>query len=379
MNILYITPYPLSYDYGGGMHATANLLSLASSPLTNKIDILCPAINSELFESYSDKIAKVEIVSSKISDKVYSLLTFNATKIYARFKKVFLPKIKTYDLIFIESTLCGFVFNQGHSLPPVISCIHNVEQDYQRVNNKGLRKNFLSYTSHISERITLKYSDIILALHQGDLRRIEQIYGTIPSEKVFFHSVCTFNKMNRTNNPLISRPLDLLYIGGLNRISNENSILEFLNICWGELAPLGINLSIAGRNPGNTLLDKCLNLPSVQVFPNPTDITTLINNAKLFILPDLFGCGMKVRVAESLSCGTPVIGTQLGLEGYDDCDSYGRNVNDIKSMVLPIKQAIRNPEILEQWSRNALKYWENNYSFEIFESRIHKIIAATIK
>ena len=48
------------------------------------------------------------------------------------------------------------------------------------------------------------------------------------------------------------------------------------------------------------------------------DLTPLYREAAAFVAPVFLGSGMKVKVAESLMHGCPVIGTPLALRGYTD-------------------------------------------------------------
>jgi glycosyltransferase involved in cell wall biosynthesis len=86
------------------------------------------------------------------------------------------------------------------------------------------------------------------------------------------------------------------------------------------------------------------------------------------------GSGMKLRVAEALSLGIPVVGTKCGLKGYDDIGTYGFSINDIPEMARVIRQLLTDDHTkLIDMSCAARSAWSSKYSFEAFSNRIQSV------
>jgi glycosyltransferase involved in cell wall biosynthesis len=48
------------------------------------------------------------------------------------------------------------------------------------------------------------------------------------------------------------------------------------------------------------------------------DATSILSNAKVLLAPIRFGAGLKGKIFQALQCGTPVVSTAIGLEGFFD-------------------------------------------------------------
>jgi glycosyltransferase involved in cell wall biosynthesis len=166
----------------------------------------------------------------------------------------------------------------------------------------------------------------------------------------------------------------ILFSGSLDSIFNEVGLLEFLNICWSKIQDCGYTLLVSGRNPSKKIILELGRYRNADIIANPPDMEKIIKNARLLVLPDLYGTGMKLRVAEALSYGVPVVGTVLGLRGYDNVESFGVAVESIHDMNEAVLTLIESTERLKKLSLSAIELWEDRYTFKIFRSRIHSIL-----
>jgi glycosyltransferase involved in cell wall biosynthesis len=155
---------------------------------------------------------------------------------------------------------------------------------------------------------------------------------------------------------------------------NEIAISQFLARCWNKLQQSGYSLHIAGRNPSRRLLSTARKYSNVRIIRNPTNMGLILSNSRILLLPDISGTGMKGRVAEALSYGVPIIGTQYGLRGYTDISEYGYIVNTIDDMLMPIERLLSDERALTQYSLNAYHNWVNKYSYTVYSLRLRSII-----
>lgn len=377
MKILYITPWCPDPKTGGGRHCYFNLRSLCSIPSAT-IDYIGPPFLSNLEGITEDKVFRRISREYNFADKAFAITHLASTSL-ARLFKQFTNKCSDlkYDLVFIESTRCGFVFKATNKRTKTICNIHNVEAEYLSYNKVGIGKIISSIVKR-SEMETLCRCDSLLAMHDEDIDKICKFYGKDPSTLNFYkHPVCSF-KPRYSLLPSHKRDKTVFFSGSLDSKFNEDSIVNFVKICWANLGHYyGWRLRIAGRNPSTNLLKFCQGFQNIDVIPNPSDMEVLLRRASVLILPDLTGTGMKLRVAEALSLGIPVVGTKKGLAGYNNIDRFGFGVDTIDDMKPIINSIVSGECILRQLSEQAREVWEEHFMFKAFENRLHNIVEKT--
>jgi len=372
MKVLYLTPWPPSLKNGGEKHCYANLLSLAL--LTNvSIDYVGPPFDSSIFGPHENVFGKVLNRAFTFKDKIMAAFQNSATSLSALFNEfAYDGKLSRYDLIFIETTRCGFVFKYLADNSNTICCVHNVEHDFAKYNKAN---RLTQFNIRKSEYLSIQRSKKLLVMHEEDKHRLKQIYKkAFDYTDIECHPVCSLEP-SLPLLPYAERNSNIVFSGSLDCYYNEIGIITFINTCWKQLADLDHTLVVTGRNPSNSLRDVCNSFNNIKLIPNPSNIEEVVRDAKLLILPDMSGSGMKLRVAEALSLGIPVVGTKCGLKGYDDIGKYGYAVDDVQDMAKVIRQLFTDDHTkLVDMSCAARSAWSSNYSFESFNGRIHTIV-----
>ena len=314
-----------------------------------------------------------------IFDKITAALHSASSSLIGLFKQ-FKRKhsLNIYDLIFIETTRCGFIFKELNMQVKTICDVHNVEADYFRFNRKESSR-LAAKNIHNSEQVTLNSCDIILVRHEADKQRLKELYKINENLHGFIlHPVCNFPpKLNLI--PFQERDKVIIFPGSLDISFNEYGLTGFINRCWPDLDNLGYTLKVAGRNPSSALVGLLAKQKNVDLIANPPDMEPLMRKARMLILPDITGTGMKLRVAEALSYGVPVIGTINGLRGYRNISQFGFAVEEIGQMTAVIKGLLTDHEDkLTALASNAYTIWKEHYSFEVFSRRLHSILEGIV-
>lgn len=84
------------------------------------------------------------------------------------------------------------------------------------------------------------------------------------------------------------------------------------------LLPVDIKLKIIGLGLSKNLINLIGQNASIEYLGFVDNPYPIIANAKALISPLFTGAGVKVKVIEALTCGTPVIGTDISFEGIDE-------------------------------------------------------------
>lgn len=107
----------------------------------------------------------------------------------------------------------------------------------------------------------------------------------------------------------------LLFFGVLSYQPNRLAVQALLEEIVPRLKGLPFHLWIAGHG-GETL--RLGALPAgVSLIGFVDDIAPLIKAADLVLVPLTAGSGTRLKILESVACGTPVVSTSLGAEGLD--------------------------------------------------------------
>jgi glycosyltransferase involved in cell wall biosynthesis len=112
----------------------------------------------------------------------------------------------------------------------------------------------------------------------------------------------------------------VLFVGVMNVEFNVDAVCCFVERIWPAVrhaVPEAL-FTIAGRSPAERVrrLDQH---PGVQVDGAP-DLDALLRTSQVAVSPARMGSGFKVKVAQAMASGLPVVGTPAGLSGFGHVD-----------------------------------------------------------
>jgi glycosyltransferase involved in cell wall biosynthesis len=104
------------------------------------------------------------------------------------------------------------------------------------------------------------------------------------------------------------------------------------------------------------------------------DSSRLVGRARVSIAPLRYGAGLKGKVLEAFCCGTPVVTTRVGDEGYGG-GSVGAAIvtDDPAGFAAAVRAVHDDPEEWERLSRNGLAL-ARSYSPEVAEERMDRAV-----
>lgn len=190
----------------------------------------------------------------------------------------------------------------------------------------------------ISEWLCNKVGDYYTFICEKDRRR----FSGISEKNIKIIPVCLslpqISNNIRNNDCEYSGPL--LYTGSFDFYPNIDALLLLLKIAK-ELPEQ--NFIVAGRGL-STLQNKIEITKNVRL---ASDVNSILMNrffeeSKAFICPVRYGSGMKIKIAEALSYGLPVIAHEMGIDGYEEISKEPffetMRGNNVSIMVNTIKQ-----------------------------------------
>jgi len=381
MNVLLIAhknPFPPNDGGNMGIYTMIDGLLLngliLDVLLMNPIKLFKP-LNLNLVPS---DIRNIEAVTINTNPNIFTALmnlfqkeSYFITRFYdQQFEKKlieFLSK-NNYDIIQLESIFSAVYLPtiKKYSQAKIVLSAHNIEhQIWQRVlqhESNLIKKWYLQLQSKRLKEFEHKVFekvDGITAVTELDKAYIQSLY---PQKKI----VVTPNGMDMEKFKLIpfeQQDLNtIFYLGSLDWIPNQQSVVWFLNQVWPLVLQKKpqLQLIIAGKNIPDWLMSR--KDPNTRFYSNVPDTRELYDKYAIMIVPLLAGSGIRVRIIEGMAYGKCIVSTRIGSEGIPY--EHQKNIV-IADTPEEFAQAIidlnEHPEKVKEIQRNARQTAEQFY------------------
>lgn len=333
MKALEITMIPPSKNGNGGQRGID--LSIFSLAENIDVDYIGPQYEEDL---YCDvlKMRGILLQDTSAVRRIWNLFRGITTAYYRDCMRVFKNlDWQTYKVVHIDSSRYYFLVKEAHRHGvKVIVRVHNIERDLARELVR-LEKTPLSVIQRIlfsiNERKVFQNADALVFLTKQDLDRAVELYDIDPDRAIINPSCLDFPEEPMCEyNPDI--PVTVLFTGALNYAPNIEGVLWFYEEIWKKYRTRAkersVRFVVAGFRPDSRvkLLEK--EDDSIQVVDSPESMSPWFWNSDIYVAPVLHGAGIKVKVAEALSFGLPIIGTSHAWIGYENIKE-GKTVADL--------------------------------------------------
>lgn len=224
------------------------------------------------------------------------------------------------DVVFLDSSSLGWLALLTRLLAPktkVVSFFHNVEFDFQleRSRAEGRRYLLSAAAEYVNEWLTVRSAHALLTLTNEDAQRVAELYGRQVDQ---LWPVCLSDATASVATPEPSFREDAVLFVGSGFFANREAVGFLLDQVAPALARQG-NTRIRIAGSGFSSAEWPGSVPdNVDLLGRVPDLAPYYRQVRAFIAPVFSGAGMKVKVAEALMHGLPVIGSPLALRGYAD-------------------------------------------------------------
>jgi len=310
--ILFLATYNLGVRTGGGL-ATLAYYNALNCLYPNHVDLMMP--NEYCNGKYGNAIK----VPSRSIIKVISSGSIHRYK--SQMNDYLSQYAEDYDLCVINGgiyagDMIGIIHHFGIK---VLVIHHNFEREYQMDNNTPFALWGLSpFLVNINEKRAYLQSDLNCFLTLEDKEQFEKIYGARYDSNFVIH---VFEPETMQDSLIFNDKENCIAItGSLDTVQTIVGIEDFrnnyLNI-FKDLCP-DWKVLVAGRNPGKKIIQLKDSMPdTVDVIPNPVDMSELLKKVSIFLCPTNVGGGLKLRVMDGLRMGIPILVHKVSARGYD--------------------------------------------------------------
>jgi polysaccharide biosynthesis protein PslH len=225
-------------------------------------------------------------------------------------------------VLFLDSSSLGWLALLSRVFCPrthVVVFFYNIEFDFQmsRSRHEGRGYWLSAVAEYLNERLSVRNAHTLLMLTPDDSLRAKELYGRGADELA---PVSLGNDLGAqyANAQSETPAANAVLFVGSNFFANREAAAYLVEQLAPALARCGdTQVWIAGN--AFTRSDRKGELPAnVRALGRVEDLTALYREACAFVAPIFSGAGMKVKVAEALMHGCPVIGSPFALKGYLD-------------------------------------------------------------
>lgn len=364
--ILFITAFPPSLIAAGEKYTKLLIDELSKN---HKIDLIYFKDKNQLkYDPHNNNIFPIKIIKTGFLKKICNIVLtplffplftvkFNWFLLIAIKKQL---KLKRYDIIYFDFSQT-FLYAKYIKHDCKILMSHDViYQRYERRYNSKI----INFMCLYSEKIALNCNyNKLYTFSEKDSNLIKLLYKSKSEPTTFFinNNILNVNLNSIKTNYFV-------FFAMWQRNDNFEGLRWFIENVLPNIKT-ECAFKIIGMNLPSFFvkeIQKHKNVTYLGFVENPYEI---ISEAKALISPLFNGAGVKVKVIESLACGTPVIGTSLSFEGITsltnrECIVANTKEDFVKSIEsfnfsFTDKKKLRNLFIETYYNKPVLDYINN--------------------
>jgi len=218
------------------------------------------------------------------------------------------------DVLHCGWTAMGAYFNATHR--PVVRVLDEVDIRF-RVEEHAVERGAMAYkTARKNKALELSYcrqADFVITRSIADRTVLTNHIADLDVLVLppFAHTteLLSMNFNSRTN-------MEVLFVGAMNRTSNQDAVNWFVHYVWGrvrDLIPQAI-FTIVGADPTPEILE-LRNQVGVQVIGYVPDVCPYYQKARVVIAPMRVPSGQLNKLMDGLTAGRPVVATAQANRG----------------------------------------------------------------
>lgn len=309
--ILFLTPYVPS-NSAGGENFTRLLLDRLSC--NNHIDLIYFKYKDDpLYECPNENIKILKIIRISTFKKILNCLSYPSVHpiFSVRFNPLLLKYLKViinndYDLLYLDHSQLAIYGKFFPNINKVLMSHDVMAQRFGRKSNKLVEKIVIK-----NEKRMLSYPNtVVFTFSNKDKKIIDSKYD-IESKVTNF--ILDTNVINAVPKKIKKQ---LVFFGKWKRNDNFYGIQWFFENVYHKVSK-DFKFVIIGKWLPQSFINKINNYSNVEYLGFVDNPYNIISNSLAVISPLFSGAGVKVKVVESLACGTPVIGNLIAFEGID--------------------------------------------------------------
>lgn len=226
-----------------------------------------------------------------------------------------------YDVLYFDFSQVAYLAKYINHKCKIIRCHDVIAQKYYRVNR------LVYWWSRRSESIVLNSAYKIFVPSKKDVQIIKSLYGlgsTYTNEYITHYQIPDY----------IENAGGYVLFGVWSRAENYEGLVWFIdNVIKSDKKRFEDKIYVMGSGLSEDFVKEELVPYGIEYLGFVDDCYFEISKRKAMIVPLFKGAGIKVKVLDSYSTGTPVIGTDVAFEGIPYVEGLENRVNSADEFI----------------------------------------------
>lgn len=326
----------------------------------------------EFLKQYCQNVILLKQKSGSILKS--KLFVYSANKENKKIINEIIKKNK-YDIIQLEKVITvayldGFVFKNYRTV--LDSWGIDCEVSYkQYLNGKNL-VNFMKYIRNFIAEVF--YTNKIRYLVAITNKHKEFYLKFLKNKEIFLIPMAVDTDYFKPEPQINVEGNTIVFVGIMNFLPNVDAVKFFCKDIIPKLKEkTDFKFYIVGKNPTQEIL-KLYDGKYVVVTGTVEDVREYILKARIVVAPLRIGSGFRNKVVQAMACGKAVIATAEACEGLEVKDNENILIASTPDeFVNKILLLLNNDELREKIGKNARRFVEENYSYEMIEKKWLKV------
>ena len=223
-----------------------------------------------------------------------------------------------------------------------LHCLRKSREDSLKMNVDHRFEMILSEDVALREMASILRCDISLIISEVEMEILNKIFKI---DSALLHYLPLFAEKISAINTYLERR-DFLFIGNFLHKPNADCVHYLKTVVWPLVRKrLHVNLHIYGAYTPEWAMQYNNLSDGFIVHGRAEDALDVISKAKVLLAPIRFGAGLKGKLLEAMSVGTPSLTSSVGAEGISELDWNGFVEDDLHQFVDRAVELYENHEL----------------------------------
>lgn len=187
--------------------------------------------------------------------------------------------------------------------------------------------------------------------------------------------------LKRTSDP---GGYQLVFVGAMDTLANVDAAQFFGLEVFPEILRRypEATLKLVGTNPVQSVIELA-KIPGITVTGRVASVVEYLHQSVICVVPLRTGYGIKNKTLEAMAAGTPIVGSDRGLEGLSvdgaDVPLRALRANNLTEYVYAISRLFEDSQLRKQLSENGRMLIENKYTWKRAGELYEQVLLGKLK